>query len=104
MIQIEGKLNDLSISILIDSLASYSYANTNVVERYKLVRSKFLKNIMVLLAMGMRRKITSVVKDCCFIMDGLHTNFDWDIIHLGLYDFLIGMNWIELHHVILDFH
>ena len=40
MIEIEGKINDLSISILIDFGASYSYASTNLVERCKLVSSK----------------------------------------------------------------
>ena len=71
MIEIEGKLNDLSISILIDSGDSYIYVNTNLVETCKLPRSKIPKNRMVHLAIGMRRNITSLFKDCYFIMNGL---------------------------------
>ena len=37
-------------------------------------------------------------------MNGCHIKYDLDIITLGSYDVFIGMDWIELHHAILDCH
>ena len=37
-------------------------------------------------------------------MNGLYSKYDLDVIPLGSYDVLIGMDWLESHHVILDFH
>ena len=71
MIKIEGKINNLPVSIFIDFGATFSYVNTNVVERYKLVAIKLHKNILVQLAIGMKRKATTVVEDCKFTMNGL---------------------------------
>jgi hypothetical protein len=34
-------------------------------------------------------------------MNGLITRIDLNIIPLGSYDFLIGMDWLENHHAIL---
>jgi hypothetical protein len=34
----------------------------------------------------------------------VNTNVDMNIIPLGSYDILIGMDWLDKHHVILDFH
>ena len=59
---------------------------------------------MVQLATGMRRKITSVVRKFCFKMNGLQTNSNSDVIPLGSYNILIGMNWREAQQDILDFH
>jgi hypothetical protein len=35
-------------------------------------------------------------------MNGLCTKDDLNIIPLGLYGFLIGMDWLDEHHVVLD--
>ena len=35
-------------------------------------------------------------------MNEMHTKLDLNIIHLGSYDFLIGMDWLDQHHVVLD--
>jgi hypothetical protein len=35
-------------------------------------------------------------------MNGLSTREDLNIIPLGSYDFIIGMDWLDQHHVFLD--
>jgi hypothetical protein len=35
-------------------------------------------------------------------MNGLNTKVDVNIIPLGSYDFIIGMDWLEKKHVVLD--
>jgi hypothetical protein len=37
-------------------------------------------------------------------MNGLNTRAELNILPLGSYDCLIGMNWLDQHHVILDCH
>ena len=37
-------------------------------------------------------------------MNGLRTFTDINIIPLGSYDVLTGMDWLDAHHVLLDFH
>jgi hypothetical protein len=43
-----------------------------------------------------------MVKACPLEMNGLCTKDDLNIIPLGLYDCLIGMDWLHEHHVVLD--
>jgi hypothetical protein len=45
-----------------------------------------------------------LVKSCPVGMNGLCTKEDLNILSLGSYDFLIGMDWLDQHHAILDFH
>ena len=103
MIEIEDKINNLPFSFLIDSRATFSYFNTNLVERCKLVGRKFHKHRLVQLNAGIKMKVTTVVEDCKFTMNGLQTKSNLDIIPLGSYNILLGMDWHESHHAILDF-
>jgi hypothetical protein len=102
MIEVEGKINDQPIAILIDSGASHSYLDPKMVERFHLSRSKLGKPWLVQLATGEKRKINEMVKACPMEMNGLCTKVDLNIIPLGSYDFLIGMDWLDEHHVVLD--
>jgi hypothetical protein len=45
-----------------------------------------------------------MVIGCPIILNGVNTNVDINVIPLGSYDILIGMDWLEKHHVVLDFH
>ena len=92
MIEVEGKLKDVPISILFDYGASYSYINTNLVEKCKLVTHKLSNPRTVQLESGMKRRITTMIKGCFFEMNGYQTNANLAIIPLGSYDVLIGMD------------
>jgi hypothetical protein len=102
MIEVEGKINDQPIAILIDSGASHSYLDPKMVERFHFPRSKLGKSWLVQLATGAKRRINEMVKECPMDMNGLSTREDLNIIPLGSYDFLIGMDWLDKHHVVLD--
>ena len=43
-----------------------------------------------------------MVKTCPMDMNGLSTKVDLNIIPLGSYDFLIGMDWLDQHHNVLE--
>jgi hypothetical protein len=73
MIEVEGKINDQPIAILIDSGASHSYLDPKMVEIFQLSRSKLGKPWLVQLATREKRKINEMVKACPMEMNGLHT-------------------------------
>ena len=56
------------------------------------------------LAIGAEKKVVGLVKSCLVDMNGLSTKAYLNILPLVSYDFLIGMDWLDQHHAILDFH
>jgi hypothetical protein len=48
--------------------------------------------------------VVELVKSCPVDMNGLSTKEDLNIFPLGSYDCLIGMDWLDQHHAILDCH
>ena len=82
MIEVESKIDNQPIAILIDSRASHNYINSNIVEIFHLQRSKHKKSWLVQLATGAKRKINELLKDCPIDMNGLNTKVDVNIIPL----------------------
>jgi hypothetical protein len=104
MIEVEGMINNQTISIFIDSGASHSYIDPKMVESFHLPRSKHGKSWLVKLATGVKRKVNEMVKSCIMDMNGLNTRAYLNILPLGSYDYLIGMDWLDQHHAILYCH
>jgi hypothetical protein len=75
-----------------------------VVEILHLSRRKHEKYWLVQLATGTKRKVTGLVKSCSIDMNGLSTKVELNVLPLGSYDYLIGMDWLEQHHAFLDYH
>ena len=69
MVEVEGKLNQIHISILIDPGASLSYISPNLVEKCKLSVEKFARFWLAQLDTGAKRKVISFVKNCAVTMD-----------------------------------
>jgi hypothetical protein len=104
MIEVEGMINNQTLAILIDSGASHSYIDPKMVESLQFPRRKHGKSWLVQLATGARRKVNEMVKSCLIDMNGLNTKTDLNILPLGSYDCLIGMDWLDPHHALLDCH
>ncbi len=102
MIEIKGMINKQTLSILIDLGTSHSYIDPSLIERFHLPRRKHDHPWMVQLATGTKRKVSDLVKRCPLEMNGLVKVVDLNIIPLGSYHVLIGMDWLESHHAILD--
>ena len=92
MIEVEGMINNQTIVILIDSGAFHSYIDPKMVESLHFPRSKHGKSWLVQLATGAKRNINYMVKSCIMDMNGLNTREDLNILPLGLYKCLIGMD------------
>jgi predicted aspartyl protease len=99
MIEFEGMINNHTFTILIDSGASHSYIDPKVVESLQFPK---IKHVKYWLATGAKRKVIELVKSCPVGMDGLNTKANLNIFPLGSYDCLIGMDWLDQHHAILD--
>jgi hypothetical protein len=104
MIEVEGMINNHAFTILIESGVSHSYVDSRMVERFHLPRSGHDKSWLVQLATEAKRKVVDLVKSCPVGMNGLSTKVDLNILPLGSYDCLIGMDWLDQHHAILDCH
>jgi hypothetical protein len=102
VIEVEGKIDNHPIAILIDFVAIHSYINSNIIEIFHLQRSKHKKYWLVQLATWAKRKNNELVKYCPIYINGLNKKVDVNNIPLGSYDCLIGMDWLEKNHVVLD--
>jgi hypothetical protein len=104
MIEVEGIINNWTFIILINSGASHSYVDPRVVEILHLSIRKHERSWLVQLATGTKRKVTELVKSCLIDMNGLSTKDELNVLPLGSYDYLIGMDWLDQHHSLLDYH
>jgi predicted aspartyl protease len=97
MIEVEGKIINQSVSILIDLGASHCYIDPKIVDRLHLEKSNLGKSSLVQLATGTKRRIHDMVRSCSISLNGVNTSVDMNIIPLGSYDILIGMDWLDKH-------
>jgi hypothetical protein len=104
MIEVEGKVINQPVSILIDLRASHCYIDPKIGDRLHLDKIKLEKSRLVQLVTRTKRRINEVVRSCFINLNGVSTNADMNIIPLGFYDILIGMDWLDQHHVVLDCH
>jgi hypothetical protein len=102
MIEVEGMINNQTITILIDSDASHSYIDHRMVESLHLPRNKHGNSWLVQLVTRTKRKVVELVKSCPVDMNGLSIRDQLNILPLGSYDCIIGMDWLDQHHAILD--
>lgn len=99
--RVEGKIIEQPIAILIDLGASHSYIAPDLLERFHLKTSKHDKSWLFELPISTKRKISELVKSYPLDMNKLNTFAKLSTIPLGSYDVLIGMEWLDAHHVIL---
>ena len=92
MFEVEGKISKQSVSILIDPESTHSYITPKIVKICAFKKLKHRKSWLVQLATRRKRKVSEVVEKCPLVMDGLSTYVNLNILPLGSYDILIGMD------------
>ena len=95
MVEIEGKILNTSISILIDPGAYRIYVAPKIVDLCNLVKVKHVKTWMVQLDTGTKWKVLEIVKECEVNLNDFLTKVNLNILPLGSYNILIGMDWLE---------
>ena len=99
---IDNSIVDDTISIFIDLGLSPSYISPGFIEMCTLKKSKHRRSWLVQLATRTKEKVSEVVRECPFVMNGHVTYEDLNVLPLGSYDILIGMDWLEAHRAKLD--
>jgi hypothetical protein len=102
VVEMEGMVTNHLISILIDPGSNLSYISPQTIEKCKLQQEKHAKPWLVQLATGTKRKVTKVITTCQIIMNGFPTQATLNILPLGSYDMLIGMDWLASHKSKMD--
>eukprot|EP00253_Pinus_taeda_P022081 PITA_22081 len=102
MVEFEGKILNLSISVLIDPGATLSYISPKMVEHCKLQPEKFRNPWLVQLATGAKRRVMAKVKSFPIVVAGQPVVADLNILPLGSYDVLIGMDLLEKHWALVN--
>ena len=97
MIELEGTMLSKPVSILIDPGASLSYVSPKLVEMCNLKEQKFKNPWLVQLATGAKRKVTAKIVNCTLEVAKQQLQVDLNILPLGSYDVLLGMDWLEKH-------
>ena len=64
---------------------------------YLLSKEKKKNAWLVQLATWMKRKVTEIVKYCKLSFNGLETTVNLNVLLLGPYDILVGMDWLVAH-------
>ena len=64
---------------------------------------KFEKSWLVQLAIGTKRKVVSYVEDFEKFMSQFKSQVKLNVLPLGSYDVLIGVDWLKRHRVVLNF-
>ena len=102
VVEVEVKIIKQTISFLIDPGLTHSYITPRLVVIFPLKNSKHRRSWLVQLATGTKKKISEVIIKCPLVMDGLVTYAYLNVLPLGSYDVLIGMDWLEAHREKLD--
>ena len=72
-------------------------------ELCQLTKVKHTKPWLVQLATGAKRKVTDFIVDCEVKLQDHKTRNDLNILPLGSYDMIIGMDWLERNKVVLNY-
>jgi hypothetical protein len=102
IVEVEGKINNNHVSVLIDPWDTLSYVSPSVVDSNKLKKIRHEKSWLVQLETRTKRKVSEFIYDCEFSLGGQNTNINLNILPLGSYDIIFGMDWLERHKEVLD--
>jgi hypothetical protein len=104
VVEVHVKIVKKSISILIDHRSIHSYIAPKIVDTCILHKRKKKKAWLVHLDTGLKRKVSELIEDYPVEMNGLLTRVNLNILPLGSYDALIGMDWLTTHKVKFGFY
>ena len=88
--------------MLIDPRSTHSYVSPKVVESCSLGKVKHNKSWLVQLATRTKLKVSEVAMEFPIELNGLLTKVNLNMLPLGSYDALIGMDWLEKHRANVD--
>ena len=103
MIEIEGMIIEQYFSIIIDLGANLSYVSPQIVEKCNLKLETFQQAWLEQLATGTKRKVTHKHPKTTVNLNGYETEIHLNILPLGSYDILVGMDQLDKKEEIMNF-
>ena len=97
-----GKICDQFISILIGHGSNYSYVSPDLVDKCGLSKELQEESWLVQLATSTKKQVHQWVRTCGFDLNGMPTATHLNILPLGSYSMLLGMDWLYLHKTKVD--
>ena len=73
IIEMDSKLCDQVVSILIDPGFNYSYVNPDLVDKCCLNKKVYAKSWLVQLAIGTKKRVHHWIRDCGFDLNDMNT-------------------------------
>ena len=98
----DGKICDQVISILIERGSNYNYVSPNLVDKFGLNKELHAESWLVQLAVGTKKQVHYWVRACTFYLNGTPTISHLNVLLLGSYNMLLGMDWLYLHRTKVD--
>eukprot|EP00253_Pinus_taeda_P005974 PITA_05974 len=104
IIEMDDKLYDQVVSILIEPGSNYSYGNPDLVDKCHLNKEVHTESWLVQLDVGTKKRVHHWVRACAFELNGMSTSAHLNVLPLGLYNMLMGMDWLYPHRTKVDFY
>jgi len=98
----DNKLCDQVISIFIDPRSNYSYVSPDLVDKCGLSKELHAKSWLVQLATSTKKRVHHWLRYCAYDLNGMPTIAHLNVLPLGSYNILLGMDWLYLHRTKVD--
>ena len=102
MVEIEGTISNRSLSILIDPWDTLSYITPKIMENFHLSKVRHSKPCLVQLDTGEKIKVTFFTVNCQFKIQDHQSRINLNVLPLGSYDMIIGLDFLEKYKVVLN--
>jgi len=102
VIEMDGKVCDQVVSILIDPRSNYSYINPHLVDKCGLRKEMHADTWLVHIATTIKKKVHHWVRSFAFELNGMPTTIHLNVLPLGLYNMILGMDLMYLHRTKVD--
>jgi hypothetical protein len=102
VVEIEGMVFNHLVSVLFDPGSNLIYIAPKTMDKCKLQPQKQTKPWLVQLATGTKRRVAEVIPAYQLMLGEFPTQATLNVLPLGSYDLLIGMEWLATHKAKLD--
>jgi hypothetical protein len=102
VVEIEGMISNHLVFVLIYPGSNLSYIAPKSVDKCKIQPQKHTNPWLVQLASGTKRTVAEVIPACQLMLGSFPTQETLNLLPLGSYDLLIGMDWLATHKARLD--
>jgi hypothetical protein len=103
VVESSGTLNPINVKILFDSGATDSFISPSGLEKSGLEAYEHDEFKQVDMASGEKQAVGPSIDNCIVDLGVCTTRLKVYITTLGVYDLIIGMDWLEVHRALVDF-